>query len=54
MDMYYYLKELLSCEDCGFPLSYSHDTGYNSYVAVCFICEKEYEIDVEIKLKRSK
>jgi uncharacterized protein YbaR (Trm112 family) len=28
MDMYYKLKDELSCQDCKFPLSYSERVGY--------------------------
>lgn len=52
MDMYYYLKEKLECQDCKHPLKFSEKSGYNSYIAVCAGCEEEYEIDLEIKLHR--
>jgi uncharacterized protein YbaR (Trm112 family) len=51
MDMYYHLKEVLSCQECNHPLKHDGDTGYLSYTAVCVGCGKEYEIDLEIKLK---
>lgn len=50
MDMYYYLKDKLECQDCKFPLTYSHDIGYMSFIAVCNACDKKYEIDLEMKL----
>jgi uncharacterized protein YbaR (Trm112 family) len=50
MDMYYKLKDELSCQECKFPLSYSEDVGYMSYIAVCPACGKKYEVTLETKV----
>lgn len=44
-DMYYHLKEKLSC--CDFPLTYSYDVGYMCYMAVCILCDTLYQVNVE-------
>lgn len=53
MDMYYKLKDELSCDDCKFPLAYLKDIGYMSYVAVCPACRKEYEINLEKRINKN-
>jgi len=49
MDMYYYLKDELTCKDCKYPLSYSKNIGNMTYIAVCIGCGKKYEINIKIK-----
>jgi hypothetical protein len=53
MDMYYYIKDQLDCQDCKHPLKFSKDIGYLSYIAICVVCGKEYEISLDIKLNNS-
>ena len=48
-DMYFHLKEKLSC--CDFPLSYQYDVGYMCYMAKCPICEETYQVNVEVITK---
>jgi len=50
--MYYHLKDELSCQDCKHPLKISEDDGYMAYVAYCIACGKQYEITLDVRLKR--
>lgn len=49
MDMYYYYKDILTCQDCKHPLKYCHDIGYMSSIAECIGCGKKIEVNLEIK-----
>ncbi len=53
-DMYYHLKEVLKCQDCEWPLSYSYDVGYMCYMAKCPVCKMEYQVNDEKILKGKK
>lgn len=52
MDMYYFLKDKLTCQECKHPLAYSGDTGFMYYTATCIGCGKEYEIGLEVNPKK--
>jgi hypothetical protein len=53
MDMSYYLKEKLECRDCKHPLKFSKEIAWsNSYIAICIVCNQEYEVDFEVKIHR--
>jgi hypothetical protein len=52
MDMYYFFKEILTCQDCKYPLTYNGSLGFMCYSAVCIGCGKEYEINLEVNPKR--
>lgn len=49
MDMYYFLKDKLECQDCKHPLKYNKDIGYMSYIATCISCDQKFEINLEVK-----
>ena len=49
MDMYYFLKEKLNCDECGQPLKVVEAIGYMEYHAVCAICNKDFEVSLEVK-----
>ncbi len=48
MDMYYFLKDKLTCQDCKHPLKYTGKNGYESYTAICVSCGEEVEIKIEV------
>lgn len=58
LDMYYFLKDKLECQDCKQPLKIDcrdpKRTGYMSYIAECIICGKQYEVTLEVKLYKNK
>ena len=50
MDIYYYLRNKLCCQDCKVDLKYSEDHSAFEWIAVCPACEKEYVIELNVKL----
>jgi len=54
MDISYKLKDVLKC--CDFDLKFSEEEYLNdikcgTYIAICMVCGKKYEINLEVKAK---
>jgi len=54
MDFYYYLKDEFTCQDCKHPLKLKKKNDHMSYVAECIGCLKQFEVNIDIKLRKEK
>jgi len=52
MDMSYFLKDKLLCQDCKIDLTYKQDHSAFEWIAVCPACRSEYVIELNVRLGR--
>ena len=59
MDMYYALKDILTCKECDHPFTledeiapykeYSDNKGHGVYYAMCIGCGKEIQVEFKVR-----
>lgn len=52
MDISYFLKDKLLCQDCKIDLKYKADYSAFEWIAVCPACGQEYIIELGVKLHK--